>query len=103
MSIFYETATTSYLITLNWLYQALLLVFVCDTCLKMFAYGITRYFGTTWRRIEFCVSFVSLIDLILDFQYNWFRLYLSSKESDAHFIYLRLFFIQRDIRILLII
>jgi hypothetical protein len=88
---------------LNWAYQGLLFFFVSDTSLKLLGFGIRRYFGTTWRLIEFIVSVISLIDLIIDFYFSWFDKYLAATEENEYFILYRLFFILRDLRILLII
>lgn len=59
--------------------------------------------GQYWRQIELFVSVVSLIDFIVDFQFGWFHYYITSGFDDTYFRYVRLFFILRDIRILLII
>ena len=103
LSLSYDSATNNYMSNINLLYQGWSIFFALDTTLKLLAYGLVRYFGTTWRRIEFCVSLMATADLILDYELGWFQMYLSAREDDPHFIYLRLFYILRDTRILLII
>ena len=69
----------------------------------MLAFGITRYFGYGWRRLEFSIALVSLIDLIIDKTLGWTDEYYYETVNDKNFILLRLAFVLRDIRILLII
>lgn len=99
----YENADAYYLEAINTLYQAWSIFFAMDTTLKLLALGIVRYFGSTWRRIEFLVSLESMFDLILDYRSDWYHYYLVIREDDPYFIWLRLLFILRDVRILLII
>ena len=66
-------------------------------------YILLHDIGQYWRQIELFVSVVSLIDFIVDLQFGWFHYYITSGFDDTYFRYARLFFILRDIRILLII
>lgn len=53
--------------------------------------------------MEFVLSFISLVDFILDYIFNWTDFYFKGSINDQSFIWLRLAFILRDFRILLII
>lgn len=78
-------------------------VMIFDTILKLLAYGPNRYMGYLWRKIEFVISFLSLIDLIADRVFSWTDYYYFKDVNYQYFIYLRLAFMSRDFRVLLII
>lgn len=76
LALFYYGADENYLILLNHFYQAFSCVMILDTIIKLLAYGIVRYFGYSWRKIEFVLSLISLLDLAIDLIiYNWTKRY----------------------------
>lgn len=59
--------------------------------------------GHIWRKIELFISLLAILDLIVDAYLGWYEMYLDARFSDDNFIPLRLFFMLRDIRVVLII
>jgi len=53
--------------------------------------------------MEFILSVISLCDLLFDMSDNWTTAYFHNDIHHPMFIHLRLFFMLRDLRILLII
>lgn len=78
LSLSYETADPELMSSLNILYQILSVFFAFDTILKLLAYGVARYFATGWRLIEFVVSLLSMADLFLDMQIEWYDKYVTT-------------------------
>jgi hypothetical protein len=46
---------------------------------------------------------ISLLDLLLDLEFGWVNLYIHSTHYKQHFQLLRLFFMLRDFRMILIL
>lgn len=69
----------------------------------MLTYHIQRYFGESWRRMEFIFVIISIIDFSLDMKYDWVFKYARINRNDPLFIWLRLFYVFRDLRMILII
>jgi hypothetical protein len=112
LSLFFYPASFEYLNLLNYFHHFLSLMIVLDTFLKVLDYGFVRYFGKNsfisplgyfWRKLEFLVTIISVLDFIIDVELNWFKTYVNSSISDPYLIPIRLFFTLRDIRVLLII
>ena len=49
------------------------------------------------------ISLLALIDLIVDFYLGWYEMYLDVHFTDGNFRPLRIFFMLRDLRVVLII
>lgn len=103
LAMFYLEATPSFSHNLNLSHHFMSGVFILDTLLKLITYRVVRYFSHVWRIIEFSISLHALIDILIDAHYKWFDLYLTTNVTDTYFILIRLGFILRDIRVLLII
>lgn len=71
LTFFYDGASLDLLQTLEYIYHTLSGFLILDTFLKILAFGIRRYWGYVWREIEFILSFIALIDLILFLTINW--------------------------------
>lgn len=56
-----------------------------------------------WRKYLFVIMAISLLDLLLDLQLDWVSLYIHSTHYKPHFQLLRLFFMLRDFRMILIL
>lgn len=76
---------------------------IFDTFLNLLNFGPLRFLSHFYRQLKLCVSIFSIIDFAIDIKYNWFDLYLISNYRLLLFIPIRLFFILRDIRIILLI
>ncbi|CAK57129.1 unnamed protein product (macronuclear) [Paramecium tetraurelia] len=103
LTFFYDDASLELLQTLEYIYHALSCFLILDTCLKILAFGIRRYWGYIWREIEFILGIIALIDLILFLTINWSQYYFKSTINDKYFLILRLAFACRNLRTLLII
>lgn len=98
-----EDASDEYLKVLNYIHHGLSACLLFDLIVKLLTYHIRRYFGDTWRKIEFFFVVNSIIDLSLDLKYDWFMDYARSSREDPWFLYYRLYFVIRDLRLILII
>lgn len=78
----YFEADSVYNNTLNNIYYALSFVMISDTILKLMAYGIVRYWGYVWRKMELILSLISLIDFIVDLTVGWTSYYFHSSIRD---------------------
>jgi len=101
--MFYYDQPYSYFQYLNIVHHIISSVMIIDTGLKLLAYGLNRYMGYVWRKLEFTISFLSLADLIFDRFFHWTDYYYFKDVNYPFFIYLRLAFMSRDFRVLLII
>lgn len=59
--------------------------------------------GHIWRKIEMFISLLALLDFLMDLYLGWYEMYLDVRFSDGNFIALRIFFMLRDLRVVLII
>ncbi|CAD8206266.1 unnamed protein product [Paramecium pentaurelia] len=103
LTFFYDEASLDLLQTLEYIYHTLSCFLILDTCLKILAFGIRRYWGYIWREIEFILSLIALIDFILYLTINWSQYYFKSTIDNQYFLILRLAFACRNLRTLLII
>ncbi|CAD8124288.1 unnamed protein product [Paramecium sonneborni] len=103
LTFFYDEASLDLLQTLEYIYHTLSCFLIIDTCFKILAFGIRRYWGYIWREIEFILSLIALIDFILFLSINWSQYYFKSTINDKYFLILRLAFACRNLRTLLII
>lgn len=78
-------------------------MFILDTILKLLSLHVVRFFGEAWRKIEFFFTILALLDFYIDFQFEWFNEYIKVTRAESLFIWLRLFYVLRDLRMLLII
>lgn len=81
-----------------------------DTLIKLTAYGFIRYWGIlniylgyVWRKFELMLTIVSIADFTLNFTVGWTQCYFRSSIRDWYFIPIRLLFMMRNVRLLLII
>ena len=103
LSMYYREAPLNYLKNLNLLYHSFSIILVIDTILKLITYGLNRYISFSWRKMEFIFTLHAIGDAILDYLFNWFEIYATMDRSYEWFLYLRIFFILRDLRMVLII
>lgn len=62
----FEGANYNYMQNLNSIHHSISWVMVFDTILKLLTFGVNRYFGYNWRRFEFIIALLGLIDFALD-------------------------------------
>ncbi|CAK87628.1 unnamed protein product (macronuclear) [Paramecium tetraurelia] len=103
LTFFYDSATIQMQQKLEYIYQLLTCFLIFDTYLKILAFGLRRYWGFSWRRIEFFLSFIALVDLIMYLSYDWTKYYYYYTINEYYFIFVRLAFALRNLRTLLII
>lgn len=77
-----EEASDYYLKLINYIHHGLSAVLLFDLIVKLLTYHVRRYFGDTWRKIEFFFVVNSIIDLSLDLKYGWFMSYARSGRED---------------------
>ncbi|CAD8084110.1 unnamed protein product [Paramecium sonneborni] len=103
LTFFYDTATIELQSKLEYIYQLLTCFFIFDTYLKIMSFGLRRYWGYSWRKIEFFLSLIALIDLMMYLIFDWTKHYYNSTINENYFILVRLAFALRNLRTLLII
>jgi hypothetical protein len=65
MASTYETASDSYLATLDEINLVCTIVFITECCIKNIAYTPRGYFYSSWNKFDFFVVMTSVADLIL--------------------------------------
>lgn len=103
LMMYKEDGSDQYLQTLNMLNHFFSLILFLDLIVKMLTYHVKRYFGDNWRRLEFIFVLVSIVDFWLDMRSDWVRRYSRTSRDDPLFVYLRLFYVFRGLRMTLII
>ncbi|CAK58588.1 unnamed protein product (macronuclear) [Paramecium tetraurelia] len=92
LMLFYEQGSTRFLQTLNWLNHFFSFILLIDCILKLFTYHIKRYFDDIWRQMQLIFVLLSLLDFYIDIY-----------RDDPYFIWLRIFILNRCLRMSLII
>ncbi|CAD8081174.1 unnamed protein product [Paramecium primaurelia] len=103
LTFYYDSATIEILQKLEYIYQLLTCFLILDAYLKILAFGLKRYWGFCWRKIEFFLSFIALVDLLMYLSFDWTKYYYYYTIHDNYFIWVRLAFALRNLRTLLII
>lgn len=67
MALTYETSPTSYDTVLSYINLVFSIIFICESILKMIAYGIDGYFYKTSNKFDFFVVSVSIVDIIFSY------------------------------------
>lgn len=101
--LLHETASNKYLEILDFIHHSLTILFFMDCLIKLATYHIKRYFDDSWRKVEFFFSIIGLLDLFLDINYNWFIHYMRAPRNDPLFLWLRIFSLNRCLRMILIV
>lgn len=76
LCLFSYKADENYLYALNYLHHSFSIIMILETIMKLLTLHFVLYMGDWWRIIEFVLSLLALLDLILDISYGWFTLYL---------------------------
>lgn len=92
----------NYFHNINNLHHALTCVFFLWVILNFLALGVNRYFDNYWRRYYFFLTFIAVIDFLLDLSIGWVKIYFDSNPFLEGYQFLRLFFMLRNLRIVLI-
>ncbi|CAD8114498.1 unnamed protein product [Paramecium sonneborni] len=87
---------------LNLIQRFLILFYGIWIILLFMQLGINRYFDNYWRRYYIFLILISLFDIIADFQYDWVILYYNSNVYSSNYQILRLAFMTRQFRLLVI-
>ena len=66
MALTYETASTTYLNTLDNINLFFTSVFILELVLKITALGVHGYFSYGWNCFDATVVFISILDLVMD-------------------------------------
>lgn len=69
------------------------MIFVFWIINQLLTYGWRRYFGIIeliklelgWRKFEFFLVMINLIDFILNFTVDWFEIYIQKTSGDDYF------------------
>ncbi|CAD8144325.1 unnamed protein product [Paramecium octaurelia] len=103
LMLFYEQGSTRFLQSLNWLNHFFSFILLIDCILKLFTYHIKRYFDDIWRQMQLIFVLLSLLDFYIDIQFNFYMRYARASRDDPYFIWLRVFILNRCLRMSLII
>jgi hypothetical protein len=77
------------------------MIYTVWVALLFLALGSGRFFDNYWRRFYFILIIISLIDFIADYTVDWTLRYYRSSPYDPLYIWLRLFFALRSLRVIL--
>ncbi|CAD8144212.1 unnamed protein product [Paramecium pentaurelia] len=103
LMLFFEQGSTRFLQSLNWLNHFFSFILFIDCILKLFTYHIKRYFDDIWRQMQLIFVLLSLFDFYIDIQFNFYMRYARASRDDPYFIWLRVFILNRCLRMSLII
>ncbi|CAD8054707.1 unnamed protein product [Paramecium primaurelia] len=87
---------------LNQIQRFLILFYGIWIILLFMQLGVNRYFDNYWRRYYIFLILISLCDIIADFQYDWVIHYYESNVYTSNYQILRLAFMTRQLRLLVI-
>ncbi|CAD8059210.1 unnamed protein product [Paramecium sonneborni] len=103
LMLFFEQGSAGFLNSLNWLNHFFSLILLIDCTLKLFTYHIKRYFDDIWRQMQLIFVLLALFDFYIDIQFNFYMRYARASRDDPYFIWLRVFILNRCLRMSLII
>ncbi|CAD8056227.1 unnamed protein product [Paramecium sonneborni] len=103
LMLFFEQSSTIFLNSLNWINHFFSFVLLIDCILKLFTYHIKRYFDDIWRQMQLIFVLLALFDFYIDIQFNFYMRYARASRDDPYFIWLRVFILNRCLRMSLII
>lgn len=103
LALHHYGAPLHFALTLNHLHHGLSCALALACLLNLANRHVYRHNGKLWRAVEVTLTALALLDLALDLRYDWFRQYLGARNYGPHFVALRLFFIVRDLRVMLVL
>ncbi|CAK56623.1 unnamed protein product (macronuclear) [Paramecium tetraurelia] len=98
----YHSADDLYNGRINKIHHVCTLIFATWLLLQFLILGINRFKDNLWRTYTSLVIILGVVDLILDYKYDWFRLYCYSTQLTQHYQLLRVLYTLRNLRIILI-
>ncbi|CAD8187071.1 unnamed protein product [Paramecium octaurelia] len=87
---------------INTIHHICTLIFAGWLLLQFLILGINRFKDNLWRLYTSFVIILGIIDLILDYEYNWFQLYCNSTQLTQHYQLLRALYTLRNLRVIII-
>ncbi|CAD8190377.1 unnamed protein product [Paramecium pentaurelia] len=87
---------------INQIHHICTLIFATWLMLQFIILGINRFKDNFWRLYTSLVIILGVVDLILDFKFNWFKLYCNSTQLTQHYQLLRILYTLRNLRIIII-
>ncbi|CAD8106039.1 unnamed protein product [Paramecium primaurelia] len=87
---------------INKIHHICSLIFATWLMLQFLILGINRFKDNLWRIYTSLVIALGIIDLIIDYNYNWFQLYSNSTQLTQNYQLLRVMYTLRNLRIIII-
>ncbi|CAD8117020.1 unnamed protein product [Paramecium sonneborni] len=98
----YHSADSHYNHIINLINHLCTIVFTIWLILQAFALGINRFKDNPWRLYNTVVIILGVIDLLIDFNWNWFKQYLHSTQLIPYYQLLRFMYMLRNLKVIIL-
>ncbi|CAD8191236.1 unnamed protein product [Paramecium pentaurelia] len=99
---YHHDMDVEYMRKINIIQRFIIFFYLQWIALLFISLGINRYFDNNWRRYYIVLIVISLCDLIADLQNDWVIHYFQSNVYTSYYQLLRLAFMTRQLRLLVI-
>ncbi|CAD8084276.1 unnamed protein product [Paramecium sonneborni] len=98
----YHSADFDYNKIINLINHACTIIFAIWLLFQGFVLGINRFKDNPWRLYTTIVIILGVIDLLIDFIWNWFQQYVQSTQLTPNYQLLRFMYMLRNLKVIIL-